>query len=277
MLCIRGFKCLSSRRSRCLFGYPQCSALLAGSRHSTANLPIGDGVCRCLRLPIPRPGDIADFSKPLFAIVSSFLSFRSSKGNIASSQLKKGKDAASKLDKHPWRVSPKHLHQWSFSGVSTFAHLKHVKCLLEPDEHYDVAVLGVPFDTSVSFRPGARYNTRAAINPYLNWACILDCGDIPIMPFDNGVAERQMYEAFLELGTREAPNPIPGISHGKPKIVTLGGDHSITLPFTENRSPCCTSMRTLIPGTPSGTRRIGHLINPASTTVAFSTRPAMKG
>ncbi|EGC41731.1 agmatine ureohydrolase [Histoplasma capsulatum var. duboisii H88] len=125
---------------------------------------------------------------------------------------------------------------------------EHVKCLLEPDEHYDIAILGAPFDTSVSFRPGARfgpraipaasarqlpansYNTRAAINPYLNWARILDCGDIPIMPFDNGVAERQMYEAFLELGTREAPNAIPGISHGKPKIVTLGGDHSITLP-----------------------------------------------
>ncbi|EDN10831.1 predicted protein [Histoplasma mississippiense (nom. inval.)] len=136
--------------------------------------------------------------------------------------------------------------EWSFSGVSTFAHLKHVKCLLEPDEHYDVAVLGVPFDTSVSFRPGARFGPRAI-----------------------RAAKRQMYEAFLELGTREAPNPIPGISHGKPKIVTLGGDHSITLPFTENRSPCCTSMRTLIPGTPSGTRRIGHLINPASTTVAF--------
>ncbi|KLJ12006.1 agmatinase [Blastomyces silverae] len=138
--------------------------------------------------------------------------------------------------------------EWSFSGVSTFAHLKHVKCLIEPDEQYDIAVLGVPFDTSVSYRPGARfgprairaasarqlpgnsYNTRAAINPYLNWARIIDCGDVPVMPFDNAVAERQMYEAFLELGTRKAPNPIPGISRGNPRIVTLGGDHSITLP-----------------------------------------------
>ncbi|EEQ83292.1 hypothetical protein RJZ56_004392 [Blastomyces dermatitidis] len=138
--------------------------------------------------------------------------------------------------------------EWSFSGVSTFAHLKHVKCLIEPDEQYDIAVLGVPFDTSVSYRPGARfgprairaasarqlpgnsYNTRAAINPYLNWARIIDCGDVPVMPFDNAVAERQMYEAFLELGTRKAPNPISGISRGKPRIVALGGDHSITLP-----------------------------------------------
>ncbi|PGH13244.1 agmatinase [Helicocarpus griseus UAMH5409] len=138
--------------------------------------------------------------------------------------------------------------EWGFAGVSTFAHLKHVKCLIEPDEQYDIAVLGAPFDTAVSYRPGARfgprairaasarqlpansYNTRAAINPYLNWARILDCGDIPVTPFDNGLAERQMYEAFLELGTRPVPNPIPGISNGKPKLVTLGGDHSITLP-----------------------------------------------
>lgn len=77
------------------FPLGQCSALL--SRHSTANFAIGNGVCRCLRLPIPRPGDIANFSKSLFAIVSSFLALRSSR---------KGKDAASKLDKHPWRVSP---------------------------------------------------------------------------------------------------------------------------------------------------------------------------
>ncbi|KAK2740094.1 hypothetical protein FQN55_009043 [Onygenales sp. PD_40] len=138
--------------------------------------------------------------------------------------------------------------EWGFAGVSTFAHLKHVKCLLEPDEQYDIAVLGAPFDTAVSYRPGARFgprairaasarqmpatsfNTRAAINPYQNWARILDCGDIPVTPFDNGLAERQMYEAFLELGTRPVPNPIPGISNGRPKIVTLGGDHSITLP-----------------------------------------------
>ncbi|KAG5304224.1 agmatine ureohydrolase [Histoplasma capsulatum G186AR] len=159
--------------------------------------------------------------------------------------------------------------EWSFSGVSTFAHLKHVKCLLEPDEHYDIAILGAPFDTSVSFRPGARfgprairaasarqlpansYNTRAAINPYLNWARILDCGGIPIMLFDNGVAERQMYEAFLELGTREAPNPIPGAFRTEsPRLshwaVITASPYRLFVPCTrstENRSPCCTSMR----------------------------------
>ncbi|KAL1957179.1 hypothetical protein VTO42DRAFT_6213 [Malbranchea cinnamomea] len=141
--------------------------------------------------------------------------------------------------------------EWGFAGISTFAHLPHVKCLLEPSELYDIAVIGAPFDTAVSYRPGARfgprairaasarqmpgvsYNTRAGINPYLSWAKIVDCGDIPITPFDNGLAERQMYEAFLELGTRATPNSathVKGISAGKPKLLTLGGDHSVALP-----------------------------------------------
>ena len=45
-----------------------------------------------------------------------------------------------------------------------------------------------------------------------------------------------MYEAFLELGQRPAKTPassrdgFKGISAGKPKLVTLGGDHSVALP-----------------------------------------------
>ncbi|KAH1274592.1 hypothetical protein KXX33_006812 [Aspergillus fumigatus] len=144
--------------------------------------------------------------------------------------------------------------EFTFSGIASFAHLKPVKCLVEPDERYDIAVIGAPFDTAVSYRPGARfgprairaasarqmagtsYNTRAGINPYSSWATVKDCGDIPITPFDNGLAERQMYEAFLELGSRPAVTPADskygakGISAGKAKLVTLGGDHSIALP-----------------------------------------------
>lgn len=85
--------------------------------------------------------------------------------------------------------------------------------------------------------PGNSYNTRAGINPYRSWAKITDCGDIPISPFDNAVAERQMYEAFLELGSREAANVPPKANDDKssigsrhPKLVTLGGDHSVALP-----------------------------------------------
>ena len=161
-----------------------------------------------------------------------------------------------------------------FSGINSFAHLKPVKCLIEPDERYDIAIIGAPFDTAVSYRtgtkesgalycekgrvdlyylgarfgprairaasarqmPGSSYNVRANINPYMSWATLKDCGDIPITPVDNGIAERQMYEALLELGQRPAVTPASskygtkGISAGKSKLLMLGGDHSIALP-----------------------------------------------
>ncbi|KAI1430846.1 agmatinase [Xylaria sp. CBS 124048] len=133
---------------------------------------------------------------------------------------------------------------WGFSGISTFAHLKHVKCLTTPNEIFDIAIIGAPFDTAVSYRPGARFgprairaasarqttfrgfNPRAGINPYQNWARIFDCGDIPTTPMDNAQALAQMTAAFTELGARFPASP----RLAKPKLITLGGDHSLSLP-----------------------------------------------
>lgn len=70
------------------------------------------------------------------------------------------------------------------------------------------------------------FNPRANINPYQNWATIIDCGDIPIVPVDNAVAMQQMTEAFTELGSRGTVSPLLS----KPKLITLGGDHSLALP-----------------------------------------------
>ncbi|EDU40382.1 SpeB Arginase agmatinase formimionoglutamate hydrolase arginase family [Pyrenophora tritici-repentis] len=140
---------------------------------------------------------------------------------------------------------------WSFSGISTFAHLPHTRCLTHPETTYDIAILGAPFDTAVSYRPGARFgprairagsarqtsfrgfNPRANLNPYTSWAKIIDCGDIPITPFDNVLALKQMSEAFMELGKRPATEKSAesGVQYlKKPKLLTLGGDHSIALP-----------------------------------------------
>lgn len=140
---------------------------------------------------------------------------------------------------------------WGFSGVSTFAHLPHIRCLTHPDTNFDIGIIGAPFDTAVSYRPGARFgprairagsarqttfrgfNPRANINPYTSWAKIVDCGDIPVTPFDNALALRQMSEAFIELGARLATSQSqasPTKYLHKPKLLTLGGDHSIALP-----------------------------------------------
>lgn len=141
--------------------------------------------------------------------------------------------------------------QWGFSGIVTFAHLPHTRCLQAPDEEYDIAILGAPFDTAVSYRPGARfgprairaasqrmvpfrgYNPRAGVNPYTSWAKIIDCGDIPITPFDNALALRQMSEAFTNLAHYNSPKVSRESSityRHRPKLLTLGGDHSIALP-----------------------------------------------
>jgi agmatinase len=70
------------------------------------------------------------------------------------------------------------------------------------------------------------FNPRAGINPYQNWAKILDCGDIPVVPIDNAQALKQMSAAFTELGARAPASPLLA----KPKLITLGGDHSLALP-----------------------------------------------
>ena len=134
---------------------------------------------------------------------------------------------------------------WAFQGVNTFAHLEHHKCLVEPQEEFDIAVIGVPFDTATSYRPGARfgprairlasqrqtsvraYNPRAHINPYQSWAKVIDCDDIPVTPMDNELAFEQMTEAFKELVGRRS------LSHDNskhPRFVALGGDHAVLLP-----------------------------------------------
>ncbi|KAM4055331.1 arginase family protein [Hirsutella rhossiliensis] len=134
--------------------------------------------------------------------------------------------------------------EWGFSGIGSFAHLEHVKCLTDPGARYDIAIIGAPFDTAVTFRPGARFgprairhassrqtafrgfNPRAGINPYQSWAKIVDCGDIPITPFDNNIAREQMTQALKSLGERASVSALSP----KPRMVTLGGDHSLTLP-----------------------------------------------
>lgn len=135
--------------------------------------------------------------------------------------------------------------EWPFNGIPTFAHLNHTKCLLSPETDFDIGIIGVPFDTATTYRSGARFgprairaasqrqtslrgfNTRAGINPYQNWASFIDCGDIPITPMDNAIAVKQMTMAFEELllrrkSTIDATHP--------PRLVALGGDHSIILP-----------------------------------------------
>ncbi|KAK1758953.1 arginase family-domain-containing protein [Echria macrotheca] len=145
-----------------------------------------------------------------------------------------------------------------FSGISTFGRLPYQNCLQSGDATYDIAFIGAPFDTGTSYRPGARfgpsgirqgsrrlnlyggYNVPLKTNPFNSWATVLDCGDIPVTSYDNTFALRQIEEGHFSILSRspatdaDQPGPaVRGALKGKtlPRVITLGGDHTITLPL----------------------------------------------
>jgi agmatinase len=115
-----------------------------------------------------------------------------------------------------------------YAGHSTFARLPR----LEDVDDYHVAVVGVPFDSGVTYRPGARfgpsyirqgsrllrpYNPALEVSPFAG-VQVVDAGDIATNPFFIEDAMRQ-----VEAGVRE-------LSAGGRNVVVLGGDHTIALP-----------------------------------------------
>ena len=100
-------------------------------------------------------------------------------------------------------------------------------------ERPDVAIVGAPYDDSVSHRPGARFGPRAirqasyhagAINslqldiePY-DWLNVVDAGDAPVTPMDIDRAHAVIERKVLDVARSGA---VP---------IVLGGDHSITFP-----------------------------------------------
>lgn len=125
-----------------------------------------------------------------------------------------------------------------FTGPSTFARLPYVRTL----EDVDLAIVGVPFDTGVTYRVGGRfgpnavraasvmlrpYNANLDVKPFDVLSCV-DYGDVAIVP---GYTERS-YTAI-----QEAVSPI--VEAGVVPLL-IGGDHACTLPHlraTRSRGP----------------------------------------
>lgn len=116
-----------------------------------------------------------------------------------------------------------------FAGMSTFLRLPHVLDLAG----VDVAFAGLPFDTGVGFRAGARFGPKAiregslTLRPHYNPAqrlevfervAAIDYGDAPVAP---GFTDRS-YEKMEEfLGPLHAAGAVP---------IGFGGDHGVLLP-----------------------------------------------
>ena len=116
-----------------------------------------------------------------------------------------------------------------YGGISTFALIPQ----LEEVTQADVAIVGIPFDSGVSYRPGARfgpshvreasrllrpYNPATGVSPFASQQ-VVDAGDFAANPFNIEEAI-----ASIERDHRD-------LSEKVKRIVTIGGDHTITLPI----------------------------------------------
>ncbi len=81
-----------------------------------------------------------------------------------------------------------------FAGAGSFARIPEIDRVAD----YDVAILGVPFDNGVSYRPGARFGPMAVrqasrhLRPgyHVELGCapcsaiqVVEAGDVPVTPF----------------------------------------------------------------------------------------------
>ena len=116
-----------------------------------------------------------------------------------------------------------------FAGPATFARLPRI----DEVERADVAVVGLPFDGGVSYRPGARfgpahirqasrllrpYNPAMDVEPF-GAQQVVDAGDIACTPFDIDTAVSQIEQGATALASAGM------------RLLSLGGDHTIALPL----------------------------------------------
>src|SRR4051812_5350296 len=116
-----------------------------------------------------------------------------------------------------------------YAGLSTFARLPR----LEDVSGADVAIVGVPFDAGVSYRPGARfgpahirqssrllrpYNPAIGVEPFAVQQ-VVDAGDIACNPFNIREAIAQVESGSSELLKTSS------------RLLVLGGDHTVALPM----------------------------------------------
>jgi agmatinase len=116
-----------------------------------------------------------------------------------------------------------------YAGPATFARLPRI----DEVRRADVAVLGVPFDSGVSYRPGARfgpghiressrllrpYNPAQQVSPFASQQ-VADAGDLAVNPFSIDEAIATIESAARDLLDRAGC------------LLALGGDHTIALPL----------------------------------------------
>jgi guanidinopropionase len=129
-----------------------------------------------------------------------------------------------------WKTFTPQMFGPQFSGISTFFGIP----LLDEIKDLDIALVGVPFDSGLTVRPGTRfgpreiryqskmvgfYNHYSRMSPFANRR-VSEMGDVPILNPHNLEDALKEIEAFYQK-----------VSAARALPVTAGGDHSITFPI----------------------------------------------
>lgn len=139
-----------------------------------------------------------------------------------------------------------------YSGIVSFAHLPVKQCFSESDSLIDIAIVGAPFDSGVSYTPGARFGPNGVrqgsrrlgtgISPirgnskssklwrlpiYDTGLNLVDCGDVPMIPFDARIALNQLYRGQRAIHKHKTTKKSTNFKNTR--IITLGGDHTVSL------------------------------------------------
>lgn len=116
-----------------------------------------------------------------------------------------------------------------FSGIKTFFRLPMARL----EEKFDVALFGIPYDGGVSYRPGARFapslvrevsslgrgfHMSRGVSVFDKMK-VADVGDCSVVPIDQ-VQTYEKIEKFVS----------SALATDK-KFISIGGDHSVTLPI----------------------------------------------
>lgn len=117
-----------------------------------------------------------------------------------------------------------------YAGPSTFCRLPELRDV----GSCDIAILGVPFDSGTSYRPGARFGPQAIrqasrhlrynyhpsylTEPFKSIQAA-DAGDVACNPFNIDEAIEQIENAAIE------------ISQQSKALISMGGDHTIAFPL----------------------------------------------
>lgn len=122
------------------------------------------------------------------------------------------------------RLSPR------YAGVATFCRFPRLEDVPPEQAPVDWAIYGVPFDSGVTFRPGARFGPRAIrdasqyMKPYnlhhgvdiAQRLSMADAGDSPVKPFSCEENARTVAEFARSIG-----------DPARTRLLAIGGDHSI--------------------------------------------------